>query len=444
MLATTLVFGAAAVGTGYLWAGIIVFAAACLLIASGKIDKATVAILGVGLMVALGVAKLPQLLGGVDLNVIGLLIGMMVIANLLATTGVFEYLAAKIARQNRGNGILVTIEFLVATAFISAFLGNVSTMILMIPVTILIAQLLRLPVPPLLIGEAIFANIGGMATLTGSPVNILIGGIGGFTYNDFLRNLAPITLLLVAVLLSIFIFTYRKQMRTTPGAAAQVGLTEPRLAILEPVRLSRVLWVFGFLVLGFLTSGLTGVGPGLIALCGALIMTLICGVKPQEMLAKVNWSMILLFVGLFMMVRVLEIDGVFLILGESLVKLTGGNLIVMTMIVLWGCAFLSLGIYNIPLVVAMIPLIHAASAVLAGQTGGAIAPINDALFWALALGAGLGGIGSIISSPVNEVVMQAASRNRCQVTFVQFARCGLPLMLLSLVLSSIYLYWRYL
>ena len=211
-------------------AGIVIFVLAYIAIASEKIDKTIAAMLGAGLMVVFKVAGFNDMLGKVDLNVLGLLVGMMIIVNIMATTGVFEYLAVQIARQTKGNGVLVTVEFLLATAIVSAFMDNVTTVILMAPVTILITQLLGLPTVPILILEAIFSNIGGTATLIGDPPNILIGASCGLSFNDFLINLTPIIVVITLAILGIVVVFMGKRLRSNPEAVAQVQLTEPRLA----------------------------------------------------------------------------------------------------------------------------------------------------------------------------------------------------------------------
>jgi len=429
--------------SAHMWVGVIVFAVAYLFIASEKVDKTIAAMLGAGLMVVLAVADFSDMLGKIDLNVLALLIGMMVIVNIMATTGVFEYLAVTIARQTRGNGLLVVLEFLVTTAVVSAFMDNVTTVILMAPVTILIAQLLRLPVVPILTLEAVFSNIGGTATLIGDPPNILIGASCGLSFNDFLLNLTPVVLIVMAVSLVIILFTMRKHLRTMPSAVAQVRMTEPKLAILDAARLSRAMWVFGFVLLGFFTSRLTGLEPGIIAICGAFIMALVCKIELSHMLEKVEWNTILFFCGLFMMVGALEIDGVFEKLGLWMIHVTDGNFGLTMMIILWGSAILSAIIDNIPLVISMIPLITSIIPAMADKTGMSPDQIREPLFWALALGACLGGNGTMIGASANVVVCQIARKNRYPITFWQFTRCGFPLMIVSVSICSGYLYWRY-
>ena len=405
--------------------------------------------IGAGLMVAFHVADFTEMLGKVDLNVLGLLIGMMIIVNVMATTGVFEYLAVLIARQTRGNGVLVTVEFLLATAIISAFMDNVTTIILMAPITILITQLLGLPTVPVLILEALFSNIGGTATLVGDPPNILIGASCNLSFNDFIINLAPVVLLIMAVCLGAVVLLMRKKLQSNPDSVVQVQLTQPRRAILDPARLKRSLIVFALVLLGFFTSRLIHLEPGLIAICGAFVMVPVCRLELAHMLEKVEWNTILFFCGLFMMVGALEIDGVFTLLGEHMVSLTRGNFALTMMIILWGSAILSAIIDNIPLVISMIPLINSIVPVFARQMGieadieAIRQQISEPLFWSLALGACLGGNGTLIGASANVVISQIAHKNNYKLSFKDFTCYGAPIMVLSVFISMVYLFLRY-
>ena len=429
--------------------GILIFTVAYLFIASEKIEKAVAAILGAGAMAVCGVAKTSDMLAKIDLNVLGLLIGMMIIVNIMAASGVFEWIAVTIARRTRGNGILIAVEFLLATAFISAFMDNVTTVILMAPVTILICQFLNLPAVPLLILEAVFSNIGGTATLIGDPPNILIGASCGLSFNDFLLNLTPVIVLMTALLLGLVIFLLRKRLHTGEEVLERVRMTDPARAILEPVVLRRSLIVFAVILLGFFTTRLTGLDAGVIALCGAFFMAQVCRVNLTGMLEKVEWPTILFFCGLFMMVGALELNGVFGKLGQGLLKLTDGNFGLTLMMILWSGAILSAIIDNIPLVIAMIPLIHSIIPAFAASMGYTDAAeisrhVAQPLFWALALGACLGGNGTLIGASANVVISQLARKNGYALSFREFTKYGFPLMLLSVLISSGYLYWRYL
>ncbi len=432
-----------------MWTGIILFLIVYVLIASEKMDKTIAAMLGAGAMVAFGVAGFPEMLTKVDLNVLGLLIGMMIIVNIMATTGIFEWVAVKIARQTRGNGVLVAVEFMLVTALISAFMDNVTTVILMAPATILITQLLRLPTVPILIMEAIFSNIGGTATLIGDPPNILIGASCGLTFNQFLVNLTPVVLVISLVMVAVVVIAMRRKLKSSKEAIEQVMKTDPSRAILDRQCLVRSLIVFGFVLLGFFTGGVTGIEPGLIAICGAFVMALVCKVELTHMLEKVEWSTIMFFCGLFMMIGALEINGVFTQLGKWMMTMTDGDFTLTLMVILWGSAILSAVVDNIPLVIAMIPLINSIVPVFAAQMGYAEgAPeiatvIREPLFWSLALGACLGGNGTLIGASANVVICQIARKNRYKLTFLEFTKYGFPLMILSTAISSVYIYFRY-
>lgn len=443
-------------------AGIVIFVITYIFIASEKIDKTIAAMLGAGAMVVFGVAEFPAMLSKVDLNVLALLIGMMVIVNIMATTGAFEWLAVKIVQQTKGNGILVTIEFLLATAFVSAFMDNVTTVILMAPVTILITQLLNLPTVPILILEAIFSNIGGTATLIGDPPNILIGAQCNLSFNQFIVHLTPVVLVVTAVVLAAVVIVKRHELKTGANARQAVALTDASRAILEPKRLRNAMIVFVLVLLGFFTGNLTHIEPGLVAICGAFLMTLVCRLSVAEMLEKVEWTTILFFCGLFTMIGALELNGVFTKLGHLMVEMTQGNFALTMMIILWGAAILSAVVDNIPLVIAMIPLINSIIPTFAKSMYGIDMPedyltntayaiptevaehIREPLFWSLALGACLGGNGTLIGASANVVICQIARKNRYEMTFLQFTRYGAPIMFISVLLCSFYLWIRYL
>src|SRR5574344_1856479 len=423
--------------------GVAIFAVAYIFIASEKVDKAVASVLGAGLMIALGVAKGPAMFAKIDLNVLALLVGMMIIVNIMASTGVFEWIAVMIARQTRGNGVLIMVEFLLATGFISAFMDNVTTIILMSPVTILIGQFRGLPGAPILILEAVFSNIGGTATLIGDPPNILIGASCGLSFNDFLLNLTPVVLLVAAILLGVLVLFMRRQLKTDKRVVEQVLMTDPSRAILDPVCLKRSLIVFAFVLLGFFTSRQTGIDAGIIAICGALLMSVVCRIELPKMLEKVEWPTILFFCGLFMMVGALELNGVFEKLGRGVLELTHGNFGLTLMIILWSSAILSAVIDNIPLVIAMIPLINSIIPAFA-QSMGLTAPadimehVSAPLFWSLALGACLGGNGTLIGASANVVISQVARKNGYKLSFGQFTLYGLPLMILRVAICSVY------
>lgn len=432
---------------------ILVFLIVYLFIATEWIDKTIAAVIGGALMVCLHFHGHPlvgykEALEAVDLNVLFLLIGMMVVVNTLSDTGVFEWLAIKIARLARGNGLAIAILFMVLTALLSAFLDNVTTVILMAPITILLAQLLEIPAVPLLIMEAIFSNIGGTATLVGDPPNILIGSQTSLTFNDFILNLTPAVLGIMVVLIGLMVLVFGKRMATRPETRLRIERSRPEKAIIQPVVLKRALVVFGLILAGFFCGPLVHIEPGMVALVGGLVMVGVCKRSLHRALAGVEWDTILFFAGLFMMVAALEAHGVFTALGQFILTSCHGNLMLTTFAVLWVSALASTLVNNIPLVMAMIPLVQGIVPEFARQMGIADAAlihlhIAQPLLWALALGACLGGNGTLVGASANVVVSQIAYRNNCPITFMGFTKYGFPFMLASIVIAHVYLYIRY-
>lgn len=428
---------------------LIVFGITYALIASDKVDKTVAACLGAAVVILLGFIPYTDALHHVDLNVLFLLIGMMIIVNIMATTGVFEWIAIVIARTAKGNGMVIVILFMTVTAVLSALLDNVTTVILIAPITILIAQILEIPAVPLLIMESIFSNIGGTATLVGDPPNVLIGSQTSLSFNDFIVNLGPIVLIIMIVTLVLVYIFFRKNTKTREAARKRVMKAQPDKAIIEPKRLWLCLAVFSLVLVGFFAGRLLDVEPGIIALAGGLLMALVTRVNVTHMLEKVEWSTILFFTGLFMLVGALQENGVFTYMGRYIIDVTQGNLLFTALLILWVSAIASAVVDNIPLVIALIPLLHtviptyAESMGIAGNTELINAQIRDPLFWSLALGACLGGNGSLVGASANVVVSHIAKKNNYALSFWRFTKLGLPVMLLSIGMCSVYIYLRY-
>lgn len=428
---------------------LVIFGVTYLLIATEKVDKTIAAVLGAVAAIAGGFIPYEVALHYIDMNVIFLLVGMMMIVNILATTGLFEWIATSIARWAKGNGIVILLLFLTATMSISAFLDNVTTVILIAPITILVCQVLEIPVVPFLILEAVFSNIGGTATLVGDPPNVLIGSQTNIAFNAFLVHLAPVVLVIGGATLGIMYLLLRGKMRVSSSARERILKAEPRLAILEPRKLFPALGISGLVLAGFFLGHFLHVEPGLVALAGGVLMALFCRIELHRILGRVEWNTILFFIGLFMLVGALQEDGLFEWLGQQILRLTAGNLFLTALVILWVSAIASAIVDNIPLVIAMIPLIHsiipsyAEQMHLTGNAAAIQANVAYPLFWALALGACLGGNGTLVGASANVVISQIARKNNYKLTFGQFAAFGLPLMLGSIVLSTLYLWLRY-
>ncbi|MGE4489148.1 MAG: SLC13 family permease [Kiritimatiellales bacterium] len=427
---------------------IIIFLITYAFIASEKVDKTIAAILGAGAVIMFHQIPYEEALHLVDLNVIFLLIGMMVIVSVLSSAGLFEWIAIKLARIAKGEGLPIIAMLLLATAVLSAFLDNVTTVILIAPITILLAQILEINAVPILVLEAVFSNIGGTATLVGDPPNILIGSQTSLSFNDFLLNLAPVILIVLLASLIVTHLVLHRSVKTTKAAKERIMKSKPELAIIDPVLLKKGLIVFGLVLAGFFAGRALNIEPGIVALSGAVLMILICRADVHHALVHVEWNTILFFVGLFMLIGSLEVKGVFESLGELVLHLCGGNLLLTVIVVLWFSAIASAVVDNIPLVMAMIPLVKSIVPVFAQQMA-LTAPeqihvqIAEPLLWALALGACLGGNGSLVGASANVVIAQIARRNNYTMSFWQFTRFGFPFMILSLVISSLYLWLRY-
>ncbi|MBN2703991.1 MAG: ArsB/NhaD family transporter [Pontiellaceae bacterium] len=427
---------------------IAVFLIVYFFIATELLDKTIASLIGAGLMIGLHLVSYEEALHAIDMNVLFLLIGMMVVVNTMTETGVFEWLAIKLARLARGNGLLIAVFFMVLTAVLSAFLDNVTTVILMAPITILLCQLLEMPAPPILIMEAVFSNIGGTSTLVGDPPNILIGSQTHLSFNAFLLNLGPPVLVMMLVLLGVMALMFRKSIRTTEATRKRIEMSRPEKAILEPIVLKKSLVVFALILAGFFGGRILHIEPGIIALAGAMLMVLVCRKDIHHSLVHVEWNTILFFSGLFMMISALEAHGVFETMGDQILHLCGGNLMATTLTILWFSAIVSAIVDNIPLVMAMIPLVKGIIPVFAQSMGiegeAAIqAQIAEPMLWALALGACLGGNGTLVGASANVVISQIANRNNCPISFMSFTKYGFPFMLASLAIAHVYIYLRY-
>jgi Na+/H+ antiporter NhaD/arsenite permease-like protein len=418
-------------------------------IATEKVDKTIVAVLGAALLVGTHQIGYMEALEKIDLNVVFLLIGMMLCVNILASTGLFEWIAIITAQIAKGNGPRLLILMLIVTAFLSAFLDNVTTIILIAPITILICQLLEIPTVPFLILEAIFSNIGGTGTLVGDPPNIIIGSRTHLTFNDFLWNLGPIALVILAIVSVIVVFQFSSMFAVSPEAKERLMQAEPKLAIIHPGRLKRALPCMGLVLIGFFFSHSLQLETGIIALAGGFLMCLVCRQDLHHALERLEWNTILFFVGLFMLVGALEVNGLFELMGHGLVNLTGGSVLVTAIAILWFSAISSAFLDNIPLVISFIPILESVIPEFAGDAGldpqsaEAMRTIADPLYWSLALGACLGGNGTIVGASANVVVTQIARKNNYVLTFGDFFRMGFPTLLLSAAVSTVYIWLRY-
>ncbi|KOU63279.1 membrane protein [Streptomyces sp. MMG1533] len=410
------------------------------MIISEKIHRVAVALGGAGLMLAIGATDDTSAFysehAGIDWNVIFLLLGMMMIVGVLKRTGMFEYLAIWSVKRARARPYRVMAMLVVITACASALLDNVTTVLLVAPVTLLVCERLALPAAPFLIAEVFASNIGGTATLVGDPPNIIIASRAGLTFNDFLIHLAPLAAVLVVVLLLLCRVMFRKTFVYDEDRAAEVLALEEREAIKDPRLLIQGLVVLALVVAGFVLHPVLHYEPSIVALLGAGLLVAVSSADTNEVLAEVEWPTLAFFAGLFIMIGGLIETGVIGEVSRALADAIGTDEFVGSMTMLSASAVLSGVVDNIPYVATMAPI----TADLVHNMGGG----NDhVMWWALALGADLGGNATAIGASANVVVLGIAERNRQPISFWQFTRYGLIVTAVTVIVSLGYVWLRY-
>ncbi|MFC9927793.1 SLC13 family permease [Streptomyces sp. NPDC127190] len=422
------------------WAAIAVFVGAYVLIISEKIHRVAVALGGAGLMLAIGatddVSAFYSQESGIDWNVIFLLLGMMTIVGVLKKTGMFEYLAIWAVKRSHARPFRVLAMLVVLTALASALLDNVTTVLLIAPVTLLVCERLALSPAPFLIAEVMAANIGGTATLVGDPPNIIIGSRAGLTFNDFVVHLAPLAVLLLLVLLLLCRIMFRGALGYDAERAAEIMELEEREAIRDPRLLIQGLAVLALVVAGFVLHPVLHYQPSVVALLGAGLLVAVSAVDTNDVLAEVEWPTLAFFAGLFVMIGGLIGTGVIDEVSHGLADLIGGSRQGGALTLLGGSAVLSGVVDNIPYVATMAPITSG----LVHDMGGSG---HHVLWWALTLGADLGGNATAIGASANVVVLGIAERNRRPISFWQFTRHGLIVTAATVTVSLAYVWLRY-
>ena len=434
-------------GWSPLWVSSILFVTTYAVIVTEKVNRAVVAGLGAGLMVVLGVLNQETAVSGIDFNTLGLLTGMMVIVAITRDSGVFQYVAVWSAKKARASpwGILLMLSLV--TAVFSSLLDNVTTVLLIAPVTLLISQELKIDPYPFLFAEIFASNIGGTATLIGDPPNIMIGSAVNLSFNDFLLNLAPIIPLILAVTLGIVYLIWGRDMHATADARERIMLFKEREAITDVRLLKQSLFVLALVITGFILAHPLQLQPATIAMFGAALLLLLSNLtnNAEEQSEQVNrtfggveWITIFFFIGLFITVKGIEEAGVLRILADLIISYTGADLAVMSFAILWVSAIASAVVDNIPFVATMIPVIKSMAPTFGGAEN--LMP----LWWSLALGACLGGNGSLVGASANLIVAGFAERAGHRIRFLSFMLLAFPMMLLSIGIASFYVYFRYL
>ena len=423
------------------WAAVAVFATTYVLIATEKIHRVAAALGGAAIMLVIGATDAEHAFfseeAGIDWNVIFLLVGMMLIVAVLKRTGAFEYLAILAAKRAKGRPFRVMVLLVLVTAVASAFLDNVTTVLLIAPVTFLVCERLAVPVAPFLIAEVFASNIGGTSTLVGDPPNIIIGSRGGLSYNDFLIHLTPVVVLLLIAFVGLCRLLFRSAFRYDPERAAHIATLRER----DAIRDRRLLVICGAVLAGvtaaFVLHTVLDLEPSVVAILGGLVLLAVSRLDAGEVANDVEWSTLVFFAGLFVMVGALVNTGVIEKISGAASDATEGRLFFASMVLLWGSAVLSAVIDNIPYVATTSPVV-ADMVHSNGDTGQ-----SQVLWWALALGADLGGNATAVGASANVVVLGLAERAGKPITFWQFTKYGLVVTVVTVALSVPYLWLRY-
>lgn len=420
---------------------IAVFVIAYMLIISEKIHRTIVALTGAMVMIVMGILSQDQAIHHIDFNTIGLLTGMMIMVNITSETGLFNYLAIWAAKKVKANPVKLLVALSALTAVCSAFLDNVTTVLLTVPVTFSITAQLKIPVQPFLIAQIMSSNIGGTATLIGDPPNIMIGSaVPEMDFMAFLTNLGDICIVIFAITIAIIIAIYHKKLTTTTALQEKVTAMNEKEELKDTLLLKKCLTVLFLTIITFMFHSQLGLESATVALAGASLLMLVTVSRREKrianILSRLEWLAIFFFVGLFILVGGLVETGVIKAMAAEAIKITSGNVTASTMLILWLSAIASAFIDNIPFVATLIPMIKEMGAM--GMTN------LEPLWWALSLGACLGGNGTLIGASANVVVAGMASANGEKLSFIGYLKIAFPLMILSIIVASIYVYIRYL
>lgn len=413
---------------------VIIFCVVMAFIISEKIDRTVVAITGASLMFLFKIITFEEGISNIDFNTLFVLIGMMIVVGVVKKSGLFEYIAILTAKFSKGSPSKIMVYFMIITALLSAILDNVTTVLLIGPMTFVVCDILSLNPTPFLVTQIIASNIGGTSTLIGDPPNIMIGSAANLSFGDFIFNLAPIIILILIVVTFIFKIIYKKDLIKDANSEELILSLDENKAIQDKPLLVKSLIVLGLILVGFMLHSKLGVQSSIIAISGACILLLIGKQDPQEIIYSVEWPTIVFFSGLFIIVGGLSSTGVITLLANFLITETQGNIMLTTFLILWISAIVSSFLDNIPFVATLIPLI------LTMETKGVdVMP----LWWATSLGACLGGNGTLIGASANVVLSSVSEKHGYPISFVSYLKIGFPIMILTIIFANIYLYFKF-
>ena len=415
---------------------IVIFVAAYALIISEKVHRTIVGIFGAMLMILFGIISQETAIHHIDFNTLGLLMGMMIIVNITSETGLFNFLAIWAAKKVKAKPVALLVALSTITAVCSALLDNVTTVLLTVPITFSITSQLKVDVKPYLMAQIISSNIGGTATLIGDPPNIMIGSAVGLSFMDFIQNMTLVSVVIFIVVQGVLVALYGSKLKTTPELQDKVMRLNAKSQIADKALLKKCLGVIFFTITLFTLHGALGLETATAALTGAGLLLLITYTRNEAMIAKVlskvEWLTIFFFAGLFVLVGALVETGVIKAMAAEALALTNGNVPMTAMLILWMSAIASAFIDNIPFVATLIPLI---------QDMGQMGLSNlEPMWWSLALGACLGGNGTLIGASANVVVASLAAQHGKQISFIGFMKVAFPVMILTIIMANIYIW----
>jgi Na+/H+ antiporter NhaD/arsenite permease-like protein len=410
---------------------VLAFAGVLAVVAFDWLHRTKAALVGAGVVVLFGAITLDGAIEAIDWKTLGLLVGMMIIVGLTERTGVFAYLALQVAQLSRGRPLRLVFLLALTTGVLSAFLDNLTAILLVVPITLLLADALDLTPVPLVMTEILASNIGGTATLIGDPPNIMIGShVRELTFLDFLVNLAPVSAVTLVIGTGLVYLLYRRGLQVPPERAEEVNALDPADAVRGRRYLKRSLAVLFGTIAGFFLHAPLHIEPAVVALTGATVMLVVAADDVEDALERVEWGTIFFFLGLFVLVGALERRGVIATVADGVHALTGDSVAGQSIGILWIAALGSAAVDNIPFTAAMIPVVDELQA---GE------PSNDAQWWALALGACFGGNATMIAAAANVAALGVLERAGQPISFLRFLYAGLPVTLVSLVIATVYL-----
>ncbi len=414
---------------------IVIFLLVMVAIVSEKVHRAAASLAGAVILLATHVLTVDSAIEHVDVNTVGVLVGMMLFVAVVKNSGLFEYIAIKSAKLTHGKPWAIMAVFAIITAVLSAFLDNVTTVLLVGPMTLAITSILKVNPIPFMLTQILASNMGGTATLIGDPPNIMIGSEAGLGFADFILNTAPVVVIIMAASLLCFYLMFGRKLKVSNDAMQAVMELDENRAIKDKSLLIKSVVMIGLVVIGFMFHSSLGMESCTIALLAAVIMMIVGKQDIEDVIMGVEWSTILFFIGLFVVVGGMEETGVIDQLATLLIGMTGGNMVLTMLIILWVSAIVSSFLDNIPFVATLIPMILAIQA----ESGMDVTP----LWWALSLGACLGGNGTLIGASANVVLSGISNKNGYPITFMSYLKVGFPMMILSVAISMVYLLLRF-